>query len=143
MTPSEWVEIVEWVDARWPNQWKPEQDVAYYHDLKDFDASDVWTGLIDEYNRGIDFAPKGSRLVAGAIKSRKQTALDDRYDTVALPVPVVEEPRTYESHLDKWYPDEQVSWSEHVRRLHAKGRPCNSRLCDIHNEALAKQEETV
>ena len=140
MTPNEWVEIVEWVDARWPNQWKPEQDVAYYHDVKDFDATDVWSALFAENQRGIDFAPKGSRLVAGANESRRAAAIADRYDTVALPEPVR---KPIGSWLEKWYPNEQVSWTEHIRRVHAKGKPCKSRLCDIHNQALANKEEKV
>ena len=143
MTVEEWDEIVKWVDDRWPNQWHPEQQVAYYDDLAAFDASDVWTALFAENQKGIDFAPKGSRLIAGANESCRQTALNDRYDSVALPVPV-EEPRTYESHLDKWYPGETVSWTEHIRRLHADGYPCQSHLCDIHDKKLlATAKETT
>jgi len=48
------------------------------------------------------------------------------------------------SWLTKWYPEETVTWTEHIRRVHADGYPCQSRLCDIHNEdLLAKQKENA
>ena len=144
MNADQWEEIVEWVEERFPDtQWLPEQVTVYYQDLKDFDVSDVWSGLFTLYDKGRDFAPNGSQLKAAAGDERKASALRDRYDNPALPEPVTEVRKPVGSWLEKWYPDETVSWTEHIRRVHAKGKPCKSRLCDIHNPALANKEETV
>ena len=139
MNNTEWTEIVAWVEARYPKAWAAEQNVAYFDDLNGFDISDVWSALFTLYDRGSDFAPTGSKLKAAAMDERRASALRDRYDTVALPEPVT---RPIGSWLEKWYPDETVTWTEHIRRVHADGYPCQSRLCDIHNEALLSASRT-
>jgi len=141
MTNEEWTEIVAWVEARYPKAWAAEQNVAYFEDLEQFDASDVWTGLFGYYEEGTAFPPTGSQLVSRARTSRRQAAVEDRYDQPALPEPVL---KPVSSWLTKWYPEETVTWTEHIRRVHADGYPCQSRLCDIHNEdLLAKQKENA
>ena len=141
MTPTEWAEIVAWVEARYPKAWAAEQNVAYFEDLEQFDASDVWTGILGFYETGSAFPPTGSQLVSRARESRRESAVEDRYDRPALPEPVV---MPVDSWLTKWYPEETVTWTEHIRRVHADGYPCQSRLCDIHNEELlAKQKENA
>ena len=131
MTNEEWTEIVAWVEARYPKAWAAEQNVAYYEDLNAFDASDVWTGLLNYYEEGTAFPPTGSQLVSRARQSRKAAAVEDRYDRPPLPEPVT---MPVDSWLTKWYPEETVSWTEHIRRVHADGYPCESRLCDIHSQ---------
>jgi len=141
MTNEEFDEIVEWVTSRFAKGWNAEQVVAYFEDLGRFDASDVWTGLFGYYEEGTAFPPTGSQLVSRARQSRRAAAVEDRYDRPALPEPVT---MPVDSWLTKWYPEETVTWTEHIRRVHADGYPCQSRLCDIHNEELlAKQKETV
>lgn len=128
MTPVEWAEIVAWIEARYPKAWSAEQNVAYFEDLGSFDASDVWTGVYGYYSEGTAFPPTGSQLVSRARVSRREAAIEDRYDHAALPEPVV---MPVSSWLTKWYPEESVSWGEHIRRVHATKR-CESRFCDIH-----------
>ena len=133
MKPSEWDEVVDWVDNRWPNSWRPEQALAYLDDIKDYDASDVWGGLFAYYNTGQAFPPTGSQLVARARDERRATAIQDRYDQPALPEPV--EVKPVESWLNKWYPTEDVSWTEHVRRNHRRrDQSCTNRFCDVHQK---------
>jgi hypothetical protein len=79
MTGEEWADIVEWVDVRYPKSWRAEQAVAYFHDLKRFDPSDVWTVVLREYERGRDFAPSGSVLLAGCLDERSRTAREEMY----------------------------------------------------------------
>ena len=144
MTNEEWTEVVAWVEARYPKAWAAEQNVAYFEDLGSFDASDVWTGILGFYETGSAFPPTGSQLVSRARVSRKAAAVEDRYDRVALPEPDPEPTQSKDGYLADKYPDEQVSWTEHIRRVHADGYPCQSRLCDIHNEELlAKQKENA
>ena len=130
MTGDEWGELAAWIDTRWPNQWHAEQAVAYYHDLDEFDASDVWAGLYHLYNQGLRFAPNGSQLKAATISERRQAALEDRYDSVALPEPV----ETETGRIGRLYPGETVDASEHIRRVHESKGPCGSRFCDIHTD---------
>ena len=139
MNPEEWDKVVDWVNARFPKGWGPEQDVAYYEDLEEFDASDVWSAVFTLYDRGTEFAPKGSTIRAAAIDERRASALRERYDNPGLPEPVEKEQDVpgWFGHL---YPGETVDGAEHVRRWHRKLGPCGSRYCDIH--PLAKQEET-
>lgn len=140
MNNAEWDKVVEWVNARYQKGWKSEHDVAYFDDLHDFDISDVWSALFTIYDKGSDFAPTGSRLKAAAIEERRASALRDRYDTVSLPEPVT---RPIGSWLEKWYPEETVSWTEHIRRVHKTKGPCGSRMCDIHAADYAKQKENA
>ena len=130
MTPIEWAEIVAWVEARYPKAWAAEQNVAYFEDLEQFDASDVWTGILGFYETGSAFPPTGSQLVSRARESRRESAVEDRYDRPALPEPVV---MPVDSWLTKWYPEETVTWGEHIRRVHATKR-CESKFCDIHSQ---------
>ena len=133
MTPEEWVEIVDWVQQRWPNGWHDEQDVAYYDDLKRFDASDVWVAVFAIYSKGLAFPPNGSMIMAKVLDKTKDRAEQARYDTPALPAAVGGLP--VGGWLDKWYPGERVSWSEHIVRVHASKGPCGSRFCDMHVKA--------
>lgn len=137
MTEPEFNEVVDWIEARWPDQWRQEQIVAYYEDLQAFDASDVWSAVYRWSNEGNDFAPKGSRLVVWSNEERRQTALDSRYDNPALPEPAKLQVR--EGSIADLYPGEVVSGYEHIRRVHTKHGPCGSRYCDIH----AEEKETV
>ena len=130
MTPTEWDEIVSWIEARWTKGWHAEQAVAFFYDLNDFDASDVWTGLHDYYNQGEAFPPTGSQLKARALDARRQSAIQDRYDTVALPEPVTDNT----GWIARLYPGETVTAVEHIRRVHRQRGPCGSRFCDIHQQ---------
>ena len=133
MTPIEWADIVEWMDERFPKSWKKEQEEAYYLDVFGMDASDVWSAIFNIYESGMTFAPNGSQIVAKVIALRRDRAEQARYQTPSLPSPKTEE-MPVGGWLGKWYPDEDVSWEEHIRRVHQKGRPCKSSLCDIHSQ---------
>lgn len=67
MTNTEWLEIVEWVGDRFKS-WTPDQAVAFYDDLHQHNAEDVWDALYRLYDKGLEFAPNGSQL-------RKETSL--------------------------------------------------------------------
>ena len=46
LTPEQWQELVEWVAARFIHKpWTAEQALAYFYDLEEFDATDVWAAL--------------------------------------------------------------------------------------------------
>ena len=130
MNNTEWTEIVAWIEARYPKAWKAEQVIAFYEDLEQFDASDVWTGVYGFYSEGSAFPPTGAQLASRARESRRDAAVEDRYDRPALPEPVT---MPVDSWLTKWYPGETVTWGEHIRRVH-KTRRCESRFCDIHSQ---------
>ena len=80
MTLEEWAEIVQETERRWPGQWTPEQTKAYYHDLKPYSAIDVWAAWHKLNASGLEFAPKGSRLLAGTIEERHRSAERELYD---------------------------------------------------------------
>ena len=120
---------MEWVNARFTKPWRAEQAVAYLDDLAEFDTTDVWSALYHLYSQGIEFAPTGSKLKARALTERRQSALEDRYDNPALPVPVRE---------SGWLVNddgERETGLEHIRRVHAAKGPCGNPRCDIHKEA--------
>ncbi len=78
MTREQWLEIVDWVTDRFPNKpWVAEQGLAYYEDLKGYDATDVWTALHAFYEQGQAFAPNGSQLLARTQEASRQSARDD------------------------------------------------------------------
>lgn len=88
MSPEEWGNIVAWVDERFPGGWRPEQAVAYFRDLEEFDSSDVWAAVYSTYEKGREFAPNGSVLRSAALAERARDAR--REYRPELPEPDVE-----------------------------------------------------
>lgn len=84
MTPAEWQEIVEATDQRWPGQWTPQQAIAYYTDLKEFEAVDVWTAWNRLNDTGREFPPNGSLLRSRAIEERREAARREMWERPAL-----------------------------------------------------------
>jgi len=130
MDAAEWAEMVEWVEARFPDSaWHPEQAVAYFYDLQDRDASDVWAGLFHIYEQGSSFAPTGSQLLAATIEQVKLQARQDVYR--ALP-----ESRgrsvTWEEYTKLRFGESLTAW-EVIRRVHGEQTDCTNPACDIHD----------
>ena len=87
MTHEDWLEIVEWIDQRFTRGWTPDQAVAYYDDLKQWKAEDIWDALYRLYDRGLQFPPNGSELrseVKDVVRDRMERA---RYESQGLPAP--------------------------------------------------------
>ena len=129
MNASEGADVCEWVDDRWTKGWPPEAQVAYFHDLRDFDPSDVWAAVMHLYEQGTDFAPTGSKLLATCIVERRATARPDRQ---ALPVPEPEP--VFQSDYAQRRFGESMTGMELVARIHAE-KPCQQTDCDMHQEA--------
>jgi hypothetical protein len=72
MTREDWVEVVSWINPRFAGrEWTGQQIRAYYDDLKQFDAADVWAAVHQLYAKGLDFPPSGSKLRSAAIEIRR------------------------------------------------------------------------
>ena len=139
MNGSEWTEVVVETEKRWPNQWTPDQAVAYYQDLKDFDAVDVWAAWHRLNESGIEFAPKGSRLLELTIEERRESARRDMWQRPALTAG--EEPvASWRAYAISTY-GEPLTCEEAVKIEHGKlpasmciGLRLVKPFCDIHKE---------
>lgn len=124
MTNNEWLEIIEWVDARFNRGWTPDQAVAYFDDLHSHQAEDVWDALYRLYDRGLEFPPNGSQMrkeVSEVVRGRMERA---KWDAQGLPVPT-KEPMTYAAwHERLGLPERwQDAVTEAHRRIHPSGCP--------------------
>ena len=129
MIPSEWIEIVDWIGKRFPDHpWAAEQALAFYDDLAEFDASDVWSGLYSLYEEGQRFAPNGSQLLKAARSERRREA---RPDQNALPETTEDRVSDVWRKVSETKFGEVVSFQEAIERIHAE-RPCKTRTCPIH-----------
>ncbi len=131
ITPTEWDELIEWVDVRFPDKpWHGEQAVAYYTDMRDrFDMSDVWTAVFAMNEKGQRFAPNGSQLIAATIEVARRSAVEDLYRK-ELPVES-EAVSTWEHYTQRRF-GERLSWVDAIARIHAGLTTCKTRSCDIH-----------
>ena len=133
MKSEEWSEIVEWIADRFPeSQWHAEQAVAYFFDIEEFDASDVWGGVFKLYEQGLKFAPNGSQLLAAVRDERREAAMRDRYRGLPEDTQQRDEQSTWEEFTQNRF-GEQLTPNAVIRRLHAERFPdCTNPLCDIH-----------
>lgn len=131
MTGDEWQEVVEWIADRFPDsQWHAEQAVAYFFDVEDFDASDVWSGVFKLYEQGLRFAPNGSQLLAASRDERRDAAMRDRYR--GLPEGKRDDTVSWSDYTVKTF-GEELSADDVIRRLHRERfQDCKSPTCDIH-----------
>ena len=106
MTPAEWQEIVVETDKRWPGQWTPSQAVAFFGDLREFDAVDVWSAWHALNDSGREFPPNGSLLRSRSIDERRTSAKRELWDN---PKPALPEPTR---HLSEVVPE--GLWAEAV-----------------------------
>jgi len=129
MTGDEWMEIVDWVNARFPHSpWHPEQAVAYFQDLNEYDPTDVWQALHGWYAQGQTYAPGGSVLVAAVRTLRRRNALDEQMRQ--LPEDVGEVIR-WSDYAERRF-GERLSWSEAIPRIHAER--CRDESCGCRAE---------
>lgn len=138
MEAGEWAEVVEWVEARFPDSaWKPEQAVAYFYDLNTHDASDVWAGLFHIYEKGSSYAPTGSQILAATIEQVKQQARQDVYR--ALP-----EERghgiTWQDYTKLRFGEELSAW-EVIKRVHKERSDCTNAACDVHDNSQRGEDD--
>lgn len=138
MSPEEWQEIVEETEKRWPDDWTPEQAVAYYQDLKDFDVIDVWAAWHKLNATGLYKAPQGSMLLSGTIQERRESAQRDRWNRPKLE-PGEEQTITWTIYSTEVY-GMPVGFKEAIRLEHAKipaslcaGLRRAKPYCDVHH----------
>ena len=130
MTPAEWQEIVEATDARWPGHWTPQQAVAYYQDLREFEPVDVWAAWHRLNDSGREFPPNGSLLRSKAIDERRETAKRELWARPALGTS--ERVVAWKTYATATYGEPIELW-EAARREHETWNNCKSPLCDIHD----------
>jgi hypothetical protein len=135
MTGTEWTELVVECEKRWPNFWTKEQAVAYYQDIRDFDAIDVWSAWHLLYSQGRDTPPNGSMLQAVARQEARRSR-DTGYHRLELPDP--DTVTVWETYSQQTY-GRVVSMQQAIRTEHAKlpadqcaGLRSYNRHCDIH-----------
>ena len=64
MTRDEWVEIVEWVGARFTRPWTQKQVEAFYYDLRGFSLGAVKEAVHALYGKGLTRPPTGSEVLS-------------------------------------------------------------------------------
>lgn len=64
MTRSEWLEVVYWLEERFPKPWTREQAEVYYEDLRIFDFGLIKEAVHSLYAKGLRRAPNGSEILA-------------------------------------------------------------------------------
>lgn len=128
MNAKHWREMCDWYADRYPDsQYTAEDVIVIFEDLKDFDASDVWSAIFWLHEQGQEFPPNASMLLSRCIVERQKTAREDMYR--GLP----EErgkPEATNWILKRF--EEQLSGLGVIQRIHAEMRPCNTKTCDIH-----------
>jgi hypothetical protein len=137
MTGVEWAEMVEWVEARFPDtSWNPEQAVAYFYDLQKHDAADVWAGLFHLYEQGTRFAPTGSSILAATLEQVRTQARQDVYR--ALP-----EARghgiTWQDYTKLRFGEPMTAW-EAIKQIHGERTDCTNPRCDVHDNQPQQEE---
>lgn len=135
MNAADWDDIVDFVAKRYPDsQYTAEDVIVMFEDLKDFDASDVWSAVFHLHEQGREFPPNASVLLARAIDERQKTAREDMYrgtpEERGKPLP---KPEPINWIVKRF--GEQLSGLDVIARLHAQSRPCNTKTCDIHYPA--------
>lgn len=135
MEPNEWTEIITWLDERFPRGWTPDQAVAFFADLSDYAAEDVWDALYRIYDRGIAYPPTGSELkkeTTLVVRDRIQRARDEARGL---------NPGDLEDGSWKtWGP--KLGWEgsldEAVKSRHAALYPkgCPFSECDVHHNIM-------
>lgn len=129
MTPNDWIRIVEEVEKRWPGDWQPIQTVAAFEDLKRFDPVDVWAALNHLNEQGLEFAPRGSMLLAATIEQARRSSRDELWRQ--LPMEVEEGAMFWGEYAEQAYGG-RISFEEATRREHRKWDGCRAPKCDIH-----------
>jgi len=130
MTPAEWQDLIVETEKRWPNQWTPDQAIAFYHDLREFDATDVWAAWNALNDSGREFPPNGSLLRSRAIDERRESAKRELWERPQLANP--DGTITWQTYAKQTY-GERVGFWDAVRIEH-QTLVCRSPLCDIHQE---------
>ncbi len=64
MTRDEWVEIVDWVGARFTRPWTQKQIEAFYYDLRGFSLGSVKEAIHALYAKGLTRPPTGSEVLS-------------------------------------------------------------------------------
>ncbi len=127
MDHEQFGELVDWVAERYPDtQWTAEDIIAIFADLKQFDASDVWSAMNHYHESGREFPPNASLMLSRSIEERQKTAREEMYQgqEYGKPLPKPEP-------ID-WSATEPIDGTAEVARIHAAMRPCNTKTCDIH-----------
>jgi len=114
VTSQEWVDIIAAVDDWFPKaNWHPEHAVNWFTDLEQFDAVDVWTGLLAL--KETDVAPDGAALIRAAT---------DAADTG-------KKPSLLQAMTRRRF-GEILSVEDTIIRIHLERPPCGNKTCDLH-----------
>lgn len=132
MDADQFKDLVKFVAKRYPDsQWTAEDVVAIFADIRDFDASDVWSAMNHYHEQGREFPPNASLLLARSIDERQKTAREEMYggEVRGKPLP---EPEPIDWTKTTMKLADEKSFDEVVARIHREMRPCNTKTCDIH-----------
>ena len=139
MNADQWIEIVEWVGDRFPNDpWNADTATAYFYDLEQFDVSDVWSGVFYLYEEGQSFAPNGSQMLHATRKLRRRSAFTELLEPRALPI---SSSGIWSVWAEKRF-GEKLTAIEMIERLHRESTKCNSKSCPFHaKESVGQSQE--
>ena len=76
VTRDEWVEIVDWIGARFTRPWTQKQVEAFYYDLRGFSLGAVKEAVHTIYSKGLTRPPTGSEILSLVIQISKDGELD-------------------------------------------------------------------
>lgn len=95
LTTDEWLEIVSWVNDRFTPGWTVDRAAAFGVDVKAYNAEDVWDAVYRLYDRGLEYPPNGSQLLAETGEVVRQRMQQAKWDAQGLPPPAEREDGTW------------------------------------------------
>lgn len=133
MIADDFDEMIGWIEIRWPNlRWTSVTVAALFEDLQQFDGSDVWAAIHRLYEKGTDFAPTPSVIIATCLEERRLTAERER----ANAWPALNPGRsTWPEYARRIYGTELSLWAA-AEEEHRRLEDCNIQTCKIHKKKV-------
>lgn len=129
MTANEFDEVIGWIEIRWPNlRWTSITVAALFSDVERFDSVDVWSAVHNLYEKGSDFAPNPSIIVATTLEERR---LNDERKRLAMPISIDPGRMLWPEYAIATY-GEPISMWEAAERQHAVEADCVGPKCKVH-----------
>lgn len=76
MSRDEWIEIVDWIAARFTRPWSQKQVEAFYYDLRQFSLGATKEAIHALYAKGLTRPPNGSEILSLVLQITKDNELD-------------------------------------------------------------------